>query len=329
MDTQLLQRLVSAHGVSGDEGEVRELLASFCAPYVDEMITDPMGSLILHRKGQGPKLLLAAHMDTVGCVVTHIEKGGFLRFAQVGGLDPASILQAPVRFRTGITGLISCDDKLVGKPLKLKDLFIDIGAANEEEAKQLVSVGDTAAFATPWLENKGKAVSPYLDNRSGCGALVEVLRGVHNCKQDLYVAFTAQEELGMRGAGPAAFRIEPDWALAVDVTCPDDLPGPLHEGTTALGGGAAIKVLDHSVLCSPVMVKTLQRIAKESKIPCQLDLLSCGGTDAGPIQVSRGGVLTGGVSIPCRYTHAPTERISADDYDAVVRLITAFCESEL
>lgn len=329
MDTQLLQQLVSAHGVSGDEGEVRELLAACCAPYVDEVTTDPMGSLLLHRRGPGPKLLLAAHMDTVGCVVTHIEKGGFLRFAQVGGLDPASILQAPVRFRTGITGLISCDDKLVGKPLKIQDLFLDIGAADKVEAKAMVSPGDTAAFATPWLENRGKVVSPYLDNRAGCAALVEVLRALDRCPQDLYVAFTAQEELGMRGAGPAAFRIAPDWALAVDVTCPDDLPGPLHEGTTALGGGAAIKVMDHSVLCTPAVVQKLREVGETRGIPCQMDLLSCGGTDAGPIQVSRGGVPTGGVSIPCRYTHAPTERIAAHDYDAVVRLITAFCESEL
>ena len=329
MDIHLLQTLVNAHGVSGDEQEVRELLASLCTDYADDMITDPMGSLIVHRRGFGPKILLAAHMDTVGCVITHIEKNGFLRFSQVGGLDPASILQAPVRFRNGVLGLISCNDDQVGKQLNLRNLFIDIGARDEQDAKRQISVGDTAAFATPWLENNSKVISPYMDNRAGCAVLVEVLRRVQSRKNDLYIAFTAQEELGMRGAGPVSFRVEPDWALAVDVTCPDDLPGPLHEGTTALGAGAAIKMMDHRVLCARSVVEKLKQLAHASKIPCQMDLLSCGGTDAGPMQISRGGVPTGGVSIPCRYTHAPTELIAAQDYDAVVELITAFCESEL
>lgn len=333
MDTKLLENLVIAHGVTGDEAEVRNLLETVCRGALDSrqgdsIRTDAMGNLIVHRAGNGPKVLLAAHMDTVGCIVTHFEKGGFLRFAQAGGLDPASVLQAPVRFKNRVTGIISVDDNKVGKSFQLRDLYIDIGAQNEEEARTMVSLGDTAAFATPFLKYGSKVVSPYMDNRASCAALVEVLLSLKDRRNDLYCVFTVQEEIGMRGIGPACYEIQPDYALCVDVTCPDDLPGPLHEGTTAVCKGAAIKVMDHSVVCSRAVIDKLTQLAVTSDIPYQLDLMSCGGTDAGPMHVSRGGVLTGGVSIPCRYTHAPTELINAADYDAVVRLLTAFCESE-
>lgn len=331
MDTKLLENLVIAHGVSGDEAEVSTLLETLCRGALnmgmgDEMRNDAMGNLIVHRAGSGPKILLAGHMDSVGCIVTHFEKGGFLRFAQAGGLDPASILQAPVRFKNRVTGVISVDDNKVGKELKLRDLYIDIGAQNEEEARSMVSLGDTAAFATPFLKYGSKVISPYMDNRASCAAMVETLHSLKNRNADLYFAFTVQEELGMRGIGPVCYEIQPDYGICVDVTCPDDLPGPLHEGTTALCKGAAIKVMDHSVICSRQVIQKLTELAVASDIPCQMDLMSCGGTDAGPMHVSRGGVRTGGVSIPCRYTHAPTELINAADYDAVVGLLTAFCE---
>lgn len=320
---------MAAHGVSGDEEDIRALIKLSCLSQADDIQTDAMGNLIVHRRGDGPKIMLAAHMDSVGCIVTHIEKGGFLRFAQAGGLDPASILQAPVRFRNGVTGLISVNDNQVGKELKLSHLFIDVGAKDADEVKELVSVGNTAAFATPFLKNGSKVISPYMDNRAGCAVLIETLNSLKDRNNDLYFVFTVQEELGMRGAGAACFAIEPDWAIAVDVTCPDDLPGPLHEGTTALLKGAAIKVMDHSVICSRQVIDQLKFLAVEREIPFQMDLMSCGGTDAGPMHTSRGGVLTGGVSIPCRYTHAPTELIDTTDFDACVHLLTAFCESEL
>lgn len=320
---------MAAHGVSGDEEDIRALIKLSCLSQADDIQTDAMGNLIVHRRGNGPKVMLAAHMDSVGCIVTHIEKGGFLRFTQAGGLDPASILQAPVRFRNGVTGLISVNDNQVGKELKLSHLFIDVGAKDADEVKELVSVGNTAAFATPFLKNGSKVISPYMDNRAGCAVLIETLNSLKDRKNDLYFVFTAQEELGMRGAGAACFAIEPDWAIAVDVTCPDDLPGPLHEGTTALLKGAAIKVMDHSVICSRQVIDQLKFLAVEREIPFQMDLMSCGGTDAGPMHTSRGGVLTGGISIPCRYTHAPTELIDTADFDACVHLLTAFCESEL
>lgn len=331
IDIEILNHLCWAHGTAGDEEQIRMLLRE----YVEELgagldiAIDAMGNLIVRRAGEGPKILLAAHMDGVGFMVTHYEKEGVLRFAPVGGLDPYSILQAPVRFKNNVCGLISCDDNKVGKELKMSDLFIDIGAKDEKEARSIVKLGDTAVYHLMQLQTGSRIMGPYLDNRVGCLVLLETIKRLKHTRNDLYFVFTAQEEVGTRGAGPAAFGVEPDYALVIDVTCPDDIPGPLHEGTTAVGKGAAIKVMDHSIICSTALVQKLNDLAKENHITAQNDIMTCGGTDGGPIYRSRGGVLTGGVSVPCRYTHAPTELIDLNDMEECVRLVTAFCESEL
>lgn len=326
IDLTLLDKLTHAHGTAGDEGEIRRLLEEQCAPYAAEMTTDAMGNLIAHLPGAGPKILLAAHMDVCGFMVTHCEKEGVLRFAPVGGLDPASIFQAPIRFKNGVFGLISCDDNKVGKECKMSDLFLDIGAADKEEALSLVQPGDTAIYYAPFMKQGHRIIAPYLDNRAGCLLLLEVMKRLYHLPHaDLWFVFTAQEEVGARGAGAAAFDIAPDYSIAVDVTCPDDIPGPLHEGTTAVGKGAAIKLMDHSFLSSAAVVRKLQNLAAEQNIMVQNDIMTCGGTDGGPILRTRGGLLTGGVSIPCRYTHAPTELMDERDFEECARLLTAFC----
>jgi endoglucanase len=328
MNVELLQRLVSAHGTAGDEGPVRGLLQELCAPYADEMRTDAMGNLIVRKGGQGAKLLLCAHMDGVGFMATHFEKEGVIRFASVGGLDASTIVQAPVRFKNGVSGLISCDEDKLEKGAKLRELFVDVGASDAEEARGLVAAGDTAMFDLPLRTRGSRIMGPYLDNRAGCLVLLEVLRQMETPRNDLCFVFSAQEEVGTRGAGSAAYGIDAHWALVVDVTCPDDVPGALHEGTTALGKGAAVKVMDHSVICHPAVTQRLNRLAAEQGIPVQQDVLTCGGTDAGVMQRCRSGLPTGGVSIPCRYTHTPTELIDWKDLEACTALVRAFCESE-
>jgi endoglucanase len=329
IDMNLLERLTQAHGTAGDEGEIRQLIRTAAIPYGDSVTEDALGNLIVNKKGTGKKIMLAAHMDGMGFMVTHYEKEGVLRFAPVGGLDPASILQAPVRFPNNVYGVISCDDNKLGKELKMTDLFLDIGAKDEDEARKLVQVGDTAVYATPFLKTGNRVMAPYLDNRAGCLVLLEAMKQMKDTENDLSFVFTTQEEVGTRGAQPAAYALEPDYALVVDVTCPDDIPGALHEGTTAVGKGAAIKIMDHSVISSPSVVQKLNQLAQEKNISAQNDVLTCGGTDGGPIHRSRSGVLTGGVSIPCRYTHAPVELIDLNDLEECVRLVCAFCESEL
>lgn len=323
-----LRQLISAHGVSGEEEQVRGVIRQMAEPYADDITEDVLGNLIVHQRGGGKKIMLAAHMDSVGVIVTHIEKNGFLRFGAIGGLEPKAIYQTMVRFPNGAMGIIAVDENKEEKEFQLSDLYLDIGAKDQEQAKTMVSVGDTAAFAGAVCANGSRVMGPYLDNRAGCAALLEVMKQTQHPTNDLYYVFTTQEEVGMRGAKPAAWSVEPEYALVVDVTCPDDQPGALHEATTKVGGGAAIKLMDHSVLCHREVVAKLRQLAQERQIPVQDDILKTGGTDAGVIHVSRGGVRTGGVSIPCRYTHSQTELIDLADWEACVHLIQAFCESE-
>ncbi len=323
-----LQMLNDCHGPSGDEGQVAATLQRLAEPYADACRIDTMGNLIVHKKGPGPKVMIAAHMDSIGLIVTHIEKEGYLSFGKLGGLHPESILHTPVRFKNGVTGVIALRQKVAAKDMTLQDLYVDIGARNEEEARHLVQVGDTAVCGMPPFAMGSHIVSPYLDNRISCVALLDALRSIEHHTSDLYFVFTVQEELGLRGSKPVAYAIDPDYAIAVDVTAAEELDDQ-HRGSCVLGGGAAIKVMDTSIVCPPEMVELLTNLALKREIPFQKDILTAGGTDAGSIHLTRAGVLTGGISIPCRYVHSPVEMADTEDVSAVSRLITAFAQEKL
>lgn len=326
---ELIELLNSAHGPSGDEGDIRAAIAAFAKPYADEITSDAMGNLIVRKKGSGPKVLLAAHMDSIGFIVTHIEKDGFLRVGRLGGVSPKAAAYTPVRFKNRTRGVFVPEEKAQFGKLKLDECYIDIGAKNEDEARQMVQVGDTAVYDTAVCRNTCKVISPYLDNRVSCAILLAVLAQLPACRNDLYFVFTVQEEVGLRGARTAAWGIDPDWAIAVDVTDVDDTPGSEKYGTVQLGKGAAIKVMDSSVICHPGVVQTLEELAKEQSISVQKDILRAGGTDAGAIHISRDGVPTGGISVPCRYVHSPVEMADLDDIKACVQLALAFASASL
>lgn len=325
----LIQTLTAAHGPSGNEGGVREVIARLAAPYAQEITTDTLGNLIVHKPGQGPKVMLCAHMDSIGFIVTHVEEEGFLRVGKLGGVAPVEALYTPVRFQNGVRGVFVKEEKAEDKGLKLDACYVDIGAKSREEALSIVQVGDTAVYDSPTFCNGDKVVSPYLDNRIACAILLKVLESLKETPNDLSLVFTAQEEVGLRGARTAAWTIAPDWALAVDVTDVDDTPGTERCGTVQLGKGAAVKVMDSSVICHPQVVQTLERLAKEQDIPVQRDIMRAGGTDAGAVQAARLGVLTGGVSVPCRYIHTPVEMASLEDAQRCVQLLSAFVTSAL
>lgn len=325
----LIQTLTAAHGPSGNEGGVREVIARLAAPYAQEITTDTLGNLIVHKPGQGPKVMLCAHMDSIGFIVTHVEEEGFLRVGKLGGVAPVEALYTPVRFQNGVRGVFVKEEKAEDKGLKLDACYVDIGAKSREEALSMVQVGDTAVYDSPTFCSGDKVVSPYLDNRIACAILLKVLESLKETPNDLSLVFTAQEEVGLRGARTAAWSIAPDWALAVDVTDVDDTPGTERCGTVQLGKGAAVKVMDSSVICHPQVVQTLERLAKEQNIPVQRDIMRAGGTDAGAVQAARLGVLTGGVSVPCRYIHTPVEMASLEDAQRCVQLLSAFVTSAL
>lgn len=322
----LLQQLNALHGPSGDELAVSQALAELAKPYCDECYTDTLGNLIVHRKGDGPKLMFAAHMDSIGLIVTHIEKEGYLRFGKIGGLHLNSILHTPVRFKNGLYGVVALSEKVAEKDMTLQDLYVDIGAKSREEALEKVQIGDTAVSAMTAHQLGKRLACPYMDNRISCLVLLEAMRRIEKPENDLYFVFTAQEELGMRGAKTAAFSLAPDYGIAVDVTLGDALDSK-HAGSSRLGGGAAIKVMDGSVICHPQMVEKLTLLAKQHEISHQRDVISAGGTDAGVIHVNRDGVVTGGISIPCRYIHSPVETVDLDDVEACVQLIAAAAQS--
>ena len=326
---ELLKTLNAAHGPAGDEGDVRAVIKELAQPYADEITEDTMGNLIVHKKGSGPKVMFAAHMDSIGFVVTHIEKEGYLRVGRLGGITPTDVAYTPVRFKNGVKGLLAKEEKAEYAKLKLDECFIDIGAKDDEEARKMVQVGDTAVYDTSAFINNGKVYSPYLDNRISCAIQLLALERLKESGNDLYFVFTSQEEVGLRGAKTAAWAIDPDYGIAVDVTDVDDIPGSEKYGTVQLGKGAAIKVMDSSVICHPVMVETLSKLAEENQIPAQKDILRAGGTDAGVIHTTRMGVYTGGISVPTRYIHTPQEMADLQDVENCVKLVVAFAQSEL
>lgn len=326
---EILEQLNAAFGPSGQEDGIADVIENLARPYVDEISRDTLGNLICRKKGSGPKVMFAAHMDSVGLVVTHIEENGLLRVGKLGGVRPASILHAPVRFRNGVRGTVACSADAQPATLKLDDLYIDTGASTAEEARAKVNVGDPAVYDTPVRDLGDKVLSPYLDDRIGCAVLLLALERLGGTDNDLYFVFTAQEELGTRGAVTAAYTIAPDYALAVDVMIADDQPGSTHISSVRQGAGAGIKVMDHSMISHPAVVERLKALTQARGIPFQMDVSSRGGTDAGAIHKSRGGVCSGALSVPCRYTHSPMELAAKKDALACVELLTAFAESEL
>ena len=323
---EILRALNQAHGPSGDEGEIREKIAELARPFADELTIDTMGSLIVHKKGDGPRVMFAAHMDSIGFIVTHIEEEGFLRVGRLGGVVPKEAAYSAVRFKNGVRGVFVPEEKADFGRLKLDECFLDIGAKDEADAKKLVQVGDTCIYDQPLQVQRERVTSPYLDDRLACAVLLCALERIERPSCDLYLAFTVQEEVGLRGAKTAAWQVEPEVGIAVDVTDVDDTPGSERCGTTRLGKGAAVKVMDSSIICHPEVVARLEELARREEIPFQRDIMRGGGTDAGAIHTTRLGVRTGGISIPCRYIHTPAETASLQDAAACVRLTVAFAQ---
>ena len=326
---ELIQTLSAAHGPSGDEADIRNILSELASPMADEVAWDTMGNLIVHRKGPGSKVMLAAHMDSIGFIVTHIEKEGFLRMGKLGGISPKEAVYTPIRFKNGVRGVVVPEEKADFGKLKLDECYIDIGARDEEQAKKLVQVGDTAVYDSPCFLQGSGVISPYLDNRISCAVLLAVLERIQTSANDLYFVFTSQEEVGLRGAKTAAWAVDPDWAIAVDVTDVDDTPGSERSGTVQLGQGASVKVMDSSIICHPEVVAKLEGLAQVQGISVQRDIMRGGGTDAGAIHTTRLGVKTGGISVPCRYIHTPVEMADLGDAEACIKLVEAFAQTAL
>ena len=327
--TELIQKLTAAYGPSGREAGVSEELARRLEARGITARRDAMGNLIAKVGGSGKKLVFMAHMDTVGLMLTRIDQEGFGSFTAVGWLDPASIAEQLVRFPNGTEALICVREEKLGKELKEKDLFLDFGTGGRAETEQLVSVGDVAVFQPRFLETETRIFSSFLDNRAGCAILLAALEQIKAPKNEIYFVFSTQEEVGLRGAGPGAYGIQGDYGVVVDVTDTKDTPGSLREGTTELGKGAGIKILDRSSMSRPQLIAAMETAAEREGILVQRDIMTGGGTDAGPMASTGRGMAVGGISLPCRYTHSPVETCDKRDLEACARLVAALAETEI
>lgn len=341
----LLRELSETFGISGFEDDVQTVIASIVQPLADDIRTDTLGNLIVTRRGRGDKtLMLDAHMDEIGFMVSFVEPGGFLRFAPIGGWDPRVIPSHSMTIMAdggaAIKGVVGVPPPHITppadreKPHKMDDLFIDIGAESSREVAEMgIHIGSPAAIAYPFEQlNDNLVRGKALDDRAGCAVLIKTLEALQGEDLDMTVVanFAIAEEVGLRGATTAAYQIEPDIALAIEGTIAADTPGtPPSKQPTRFGQGPAISVLDNSMIGNPRMIHALTSLADSEDICWQYKVPAPGGTDAGAIQRSRGGVLAGVVSIPCRYIHSPFSLMRLDDFEGTVRLVTAFARHGL
>lgn len=324
---ELINKLAQTFGPSGNEKKVAHLITELLKDKVDEIRTDPMGNLICVKKGKDKKIMLAAHMDEIGIIVSYIDDKGFLRFGNIGGLPPFIILGQRVIFGNGTTGVIWYEENIDNmKNVKLDKMYIDIGATSREDAEKLVNVGDMAVFVGETIEQNGRIISKSLDDRIGCAILVQLALNKPKTNNEIYYVFTSQEEVGLRGAKTAAFGLVPDMALAIDVCDTGDTPS-CKPMAVKLGDGPAIKIKDRSVISHPKVKDLLVKVAEKTKTPYQLEVMMDGGTDAGSIHITAGGIPSGGVSIPSRFIHNSAEMVDLKDVENAVKLLEEFIKA--
>jgi endoglucanase len=318
----IIKKLVESTGPSGYEAQVRDVILAEVEPYADEVSIDALGNLIA-RKGElseaGKKILLAAHMDEIGIIATHVDENGFVRFTTIGGVSPRTCVGGRVRFLDGTLGVIGHEYiKDRSKLPTIEQMYIDVGA--KSRASCPVKVADTAAFERPFLDLGDRLVSKAMDDRIGAAVLIETMRQMEKSPHQVYYVFSVQEEVGLRGATTAAYGIDPDIGIALDVTRSGDTPKSIKM-EVGLGKGPAIKVRDSGMFSDPQVVDWMVKTAKHNEIPYQLEVLEGGTTDARAIQLSRAGVPSGCISIPCRYVHAPSEMVDFNDVQNAVNLL--------
>ena len=325
---QFLKELVSIYGPSGNEDKIREYIQEEIKDYVDEITIDVMGNLIARKRGSGKKVMIAAHMDQIGLMITDIDEKGFLRFTNIGGISPYTSLSQKVIFENGTIGVIAAEPIEDISKLKLSNMFIDIGANSKEDAEKNISIGDVCIYKSEYVENENVVFTPYLDDRIGCYVAIEAIKKIENPKNDLYFVFTVQEEVGLRGAKTSTYRINPDVGIALDVTGSGDTP-KAKPFAVGLNKGTAIKVKDNSILTHPKLRNLMVDISKENNILYQMEVLEFGGTDSGAIHLTREGIITGAISIPTRYVHSTSEMASKQDILNSVELLIKMLEKDL
>lgn len=320
---KLIRSLVEVTGPSGYESEIRSLIKKEVKPFTDKVSVDRLGNLIT-RKGtrgkNGMRVMLAAHMDEIGLIITHVDEKGFARFATLGGVFPRNLAGGRVNFLDGSNGVIGIETpwKQYSSVPNINKMYIDFGVNSKKECP--VGIGDVAAFHRSFQDLGDRLVSKAMDDRIGVAILIEVLKKVNSGPNEVVGVFTVQEEVGVRGATAAAYGVDPDLGIAIDVTGWGDTP---NTKTTSLelGKGPAIKIKDSGMISDPKVVDWMETGAKRAKIPFQREILIGGSTDARAIQLTHSGVPVGAISIPCRYVHSPSEMVDINDVNNAIKLL--------
>ena len=319
---ELIRRLVEMYSPSGSEERVRDFIRAEVEPLADEVRVDPLGSLVARKRGtgEGQRIVLAAHMDEIGVMVTYVDEKGFARFTSVGGVRSLSSVGARVAFADGTVGVIGLEEKRDDRDKipTLAQCYIDVGATSREDCP--VAVGDAAVFVRPLDKQGTRLIAKAMDDRIGCTVLIETLRGLKHTPHDVYFVFSVQEETSLSGARTSTYGIDPQMAIAVDVTDTGDVP-ECEPMAVSLGKGPAIKVQDSGMVAHPAVRDLMVHRAKDAGIPYQMEVLTAGTTDAAAMQLVRAGVPAGCLSIPCRYIHTPSEMVDAADVANGVRLL--------
>lgn len=337
---ETLEKLSNACGVAGREEEVRSLMKKFLKPHVDEVKEDKLGNVIGIKKGNknAHKVMLAAHMDEIGLLVKTISKEGFLQFAKMGGIDDRVLFAQKVIVYTEkgpLHGIIGSKPPHIQKEEERKkvlaydELFIDIGAENQEDAKKMgVKIGDPVSFDIKFANvGKNVVIGKAFDDRVGCAVMIETVKRLKKTECAIYAVGTVQEEVGLRGATTAAFGIYPDIGIALDVTVAGDVPGVKEvEAPIKMRKGPSIEIADAGLIAHPKVLRLLVDTAEENKIPYQLETGLPGSTDAARISLTREGVPSGVISVPTRYIHSPASLLSLEDAENAVKLTVSAIE---
>lgn len=340
INTSLLKTICEIAGAPGFEKRVRDFVINEVEPLVDELKVDNLGNVLAIKKGKnnpdGKKAMVAAHMDEIGFIVTHIDDNGFLRFHTLGGFDPKTLTaqRVIVHGKKDVIGVMGSKPIHVmtaeerNKVAKISDYFIDLGMP-KDEVEKLISVGDPITRERELIEMGNCVNCKSIDNRVSVFILIETLRKLKDQPYDVYGVFTVQEEVGLRGANVSAHHINPDFGFGLDTTIAFDLPGAqAHEKVTSLGEGAAIKIMDASTICDYRMVDFMKKTADQHKIKWQPEILTAGGTDTAGVQrMGKDGAISGAVSIPTRHLHQVIEMADKSDIQGAIDLLTSCLES--
>jgi endoglucanase len=333
IDFKFLSKIVETPGTSGFESRIRQVIIDAVEPVVDSVNIDNLGNVVAFRKGKNDKkVMIGAHMDEIGFIVNHIDDDGFIRFLPLGGFDPKTLTsqRVIVHGKKDIIGVMGTKPIHLMKPeerkkgIELSDFFIDVGMP-KEEVEEIVSIGNPVTRERSLIELGHLINGKSLDNRISVYILIEVLQHLKGKELpfDLYAVFTAQEEVGIRGAQVSALEINPDFGFGLDTTIAFDTPGAeAHNRVTKLGEGVAIKIMDSSAIADIRMVDYLKQIADKYDIKWQAELLPAGGTDTANIQrMNKSGSIAGAISIPTRYIHSVIETESKNDIVAAIKLL--------